>query len=124
MGEKAINGLKKNLITIDLDYHYSWTDPHATKFGRTFLNIEPTREYKAWGDPVLGTMLHLAGIHHCRFHQFSRNHNPWTRMYAFMKTVTQNRTPKIIAETTGKKVQEVGLAKRTHEFRYSDMFQR
>ena len=26
--EKSINNLKKNLVTIDLDYHYSWTDPH------------------------------------------------------------------------------------------------
>ena len=122
--EKAVNNLKKNLVTIDLDYHYSWTDVQKTKFQRTFLTIEPNKEYKSWGDPMLGTMLHLAGIHHCRFHQFARNMNPVARLYAFMKAITQNRTPKIIAETEGKKLYEIGVSKKTKGYANADYFSR
>jgi len=122
--EKAIHDLKKNLITIDLDYHYSWTDSQMVKYGRTHLTIEPDKEFRSWGDPVLGTMLHLSGIHHCHFRQWSRNFNPWTRLYAFMKAVTNNRTPKIIAETEGKKLFETGLSRRPVTYRESDMFMR
>lgn len=42
----------------------------------------------AYGNPVIASMLMLAGIHHCRFKAMSRNQTPYAMVYAFMKAVT------------------------------------
>ena len=41
-----------------------------------------------------------------------------------MKAVTSNRTPRIIAETEGKKLVETGVMRRPRGYTETDMFQR
>ena len=62
---------------IDLDHFASWTMESHVKYNGTRLSITPDLSFNAWGDPIIATMLMLAGITHCKFKIVARNKNPY-----------------------------------------------
>jgi len=85
----ALKNAKRNLIPLPLDLWLTCPLPMHAKFNDFELKIDPRFiGMNAYGNPVIASMLMLAGIHHCRFKALSRNQTPYAMVYAFMKAVT------------------------------------
>jgi small subunit ribosomal protein S5 len=108
--QDAVRQCKKNLIALNLDHFRTLTAPIYTSFNGLKLNIEPRDTMNAWGSPLLGYMLMLAGVSHCRFSIVARNMSNYNLTYAFFKAMTSMQTPKQMAEMIGDKIYHQSFA--------------
>ena len=106
----AIRQCKKNLIAIALDHFQSLTLPVISTYNGLELQIFPRDSMNGWGNPIMGTMLVLAGVTHCRFKIVARNMSQYNLVYAFFKAMTSLRTPKQLCEHFGEKIYHQSFA--------------
>lgn len=104
--DRAVEKCKQNLVAIDLDlFNTSPTHLYA-KYNGIKLELQPRKEFNSWGSLRVGSMLQLAGVHHCMFDIVADEYIPYTLMYCFMKLMMQNSTPKSLAQKYGIKSYE------------------
>lgn len=106
----AFRQCKKNLIALNLDHFQSLTAPIKTKYNGLELVIDPRYSMNAWGNPIMATMLALAGITHCQFKIDARNMSQYNMVYAFFRAMTALQTPKTLAEHCGEKLYHQSFA--------------
>jgi small subunit ribosomal protein S5 len=105
--ESAIRECLNNLIAIPVD---QMKTNLVRLFGRhngVTLNIDPAPKGYLFGNPIVVSMIELAGIPDCRFGLKGRNRNTYSILYAFFQAVTQNLTMQQVAELSGRKVYEL-----------------
>ncbi len=99
----AYKQLRKNLIVIEHDPHFSCPGDLKGKFHDFRLYVKAKYEPKIWGNPIMALMLRYAGLFHCEFVIKSRAKEPYAMVFAFFKAVTKNKTTLQISEIFGTK---------------------
>lgn len=112
--ERSIGNLKKNLIAINLDLLNTVPQHIYAKFGKYQIVLWHRKYNNAWGNPLFSSMLQLAGLRHCMFKFLYDTPNPFSLVYCLMKLLTQNTTPKLLAEELGKKVFDTSWGRRRY----------
>jgi small subunit ribosomal protein S5 len=103
---KAIENAKQNLIGVDLDLYNTWPMYQTAKFNNVRMKMWPRKEFNSWGSILLGSMIQITGIHNCMFRQIYDSNKPLSMLFCFLNLVTQNNTPKNLAEKYGIKESE------------------
>ena len=98
---KAMNNLKRNLIAIPIDHTNSMPMDLQAKYEGIKLILKTKTHFDSWGNQVMAHMLMLAGITETKFKVIVKTRNPYALVYCFFKAVTQNTTPKMLAEQHG-----------------------
>jgi small subunit ribosomal protein S5 len=106
----AIRQAKKNLIALDLDHFLTLAAPIKTSYNGLTLDLFPRESMNAWGNPIMATMLMLAGVTHCSFKITARNMSQYNMVYAFFKAMTSMISPKKLAEQCGEKLYHQSFA--------------
>jgi ribosomal protein S5 len=101
--QNAYRELRKNLIVIEHDEHFSCPNDLVGRFNDFHLYVKSRYEPKIWGNPIMALMLRYAGLFHCEFVIRSRNKGKYAMVFAFFKAVTRNRTPLYTTEVLGTK---------------------
>ena len=104
--------LRQNLVAINLDSINTWPKSLSAKFGKHEIIMWARKRFDSWGSPIFAAMIQMAGIHHCKFKVLYEEPNPYNLVYCFMKLLTQNTTPKILAEERGEKLYDTIWARR------------
>jgi len=107
---------KRNLIAIPLDLIMTLPRELYTYHNGVELYLWPRGQTNAWGSPVMALMLQLAGVNHCQFKIVARNLNMYSLVYCYFMAMTQNLTPKDMAEKIGHKTYHENYGSR----RYTD----
>jgi len=105
--ECAVENCKRNLIAIPLDQHYTNPTFLTGSYNNCKVEIFPARSCDYWGYPLWHDLLVLAGLSHFRFRVVTKNKNIYPIVYSFFNALTKNKTPKMVAEATGKKIYEI-----------------
>ena len=108
---KAMNNLKRNLIAIPLDHQNSMPASIHAKYEGIRLKLNSQTHFDSWGNQVMAHMLMLAGISEAKFKLIVKTRNPYAMVYCFFKAVTQNVTPKMVAEERGIKLYSTYLSR-------------
>jgi ribosomal protein S5 len=101
---KAIESFKQNIVAINLDLLNTFPKGIYAKFGKYEIAMWSKRRFNSWGSVQFANMIQMAGIHHCMFKVCYDEPNPYNLVYCFMKLLTQNTTPKLLAEEKGIKL--------------------
>lgn len=119
---KAIDNCKQNLIAIDLDIFNTMPTFQSSRFNNVRMRMWPRKELNSWGSLTLGSMIQIAGINNCMFRQIYGCNKPLTMLYCFFMLVTQNVTPRVLAEKMGIKENETIFGSTEKMKRYPKLF--
>lgn len=100
----ALRQAKKNLIVLNLDHFYSFTQPLKAKFNGFKMEVYPRDHMNAWGHPTLAYFFCLAGVTNVKYVLHSRNISNYAMVYCFFKIMTAMQTPKMLSEENGEKI--------------------
>lgn len=109
---RAIANAQESLVAINLDLLNTCPQAIYSKFARYQIILWPRKYNNAWGSPKYGAMLQMAGLHHCMFKFIFDTPNPYSLVYCLMKLLTQNTTPKLLAEELGQKLYDICWSRR------------
>ena len=119
---RAVDKCKQNLVAIDLDLFNTMPTHLFAKYNGVRMELQPRKEFNSWGSLRLGTMLQMAGIHHCMFDLVADEYIPQTMVFCLMRLLTQNSTPKHLAEQYGIKSYESVFGNTPTMKRYPKVF--
>lgn len=104
---KAYHELKRNLICIEWDPQHTFPqDINARYHDFRFVAKSSKRPY--WFcSPFLIKMFSMAGLRHLNFKTVSRKNKKLSKLFAFFKLTTNNKTPKHLAEEQAVKVRHL-----------------
>lgn len=124
--DSAVRECLNNLIAIPVDYRQPNLVRLIGNHNGVTLKLDPSPPGYLYGNPMVVTMLELAGIPNCRISLKGRNRNIYSIVYSLFQAVTMNQAPKHFAEQTGRKVYELtygraamDTTKRSDSFLYS-----
>lgn len=108
----AFTELKKNLLLIEWDPTNTVPRPIKTRFNDYRWRITPSKSPKWFSGPIPLLLMRYAGFYHQEFKKKSRNKEPYAMVFAYFKAITQNVTPRMIAESRGVKKNHYNHEKR------------
>lgn len=112
---KAIENCKQNLVAINMDFYNTCPQSIYAKFGRYQIVLWSRKYNNAWGAPKYGAMLQIAGLRHCMFKFLFDEPNNYSLVYCLMKLLTQNTTPKLMAEQLGRRLYDTSWSNRKYK---------
>jgi len=113
--KRALINLRRNIVAIPIDLYCTVTTRMYANLNGTKLEIYPRNSFNSVGHPMIGHFLYMTGLRHLGFTLNYRNINNWNLVLLYFKCVTQNITPKMMAEQTGRKVYHMNLGKKVSD---------